>query len=209
MNLKEEIRKNCKGEVFNDEKILHIYENDASLFEVTPEIVVYPKNKEDIQSLVSFVNKHKKDIPKLSITARGAGTGMSGGSLNESIIVDVTKHINHIGKIENQSIVVEPGVFYRDMEKKTLENNLEKTLNYGCTKDYVQKLKVILSDGNEYEFGPLTKDELELKMTQQNFEGEIYRKIFELVENNVEKIKNARPNVSKNSTGYSIWDVNF
>jgi len=231
MNLKEEIRKNCKGEVFNDEKILHIYENDASLFEVTPEIVVYPKNKEDIQSLVSFVNKHKKDIPKLSITARGAGTGMSGGSLNESIIVDVTKHINHIGKIENQSIVVEPGVFYRDMEKKTLENNLimpaypaskdlcaiggivnnnssgEKTLNYGCTKDYVQKLKVILSDGNEYEFGPLTKDELELKMTQQNFEGEIYRKIFELVENNVEKIKNARPNVSKNSTGYSIWDV--
>ncbi|HED38526.1 MAG TPA: FAD-binding oxidoreductase, partial [Ignavibacteria bacterium] len=91
MNFKEEIKEIFKGEVLNDKKTLHIYENDASLFEVTPEIVVFPKDREDIKSLVLFVNKNKKDDPKLSITARAAGTGMSGGSLNESIILDITK----------------------------------------------------------------------------------------------------------------------
>lgn len=231
MELKEEIKKIFKGEVFDDEKTRHTYENDASLFEVTPEIVTHPKDRDDIRSLVSFISENKKNNPKLSMTARAAGSGMSGGSLNESIILDVTKNINHIGKVEDSKITVEPGAFYRDMEKETLKSNLlmpsypaskelcavggivsnnssgEKTLNYGSTKDYVQELKVILSDGNEYTFEPLTKDELEAKMAQGDYEGEIYRKIFELIENNKEKIEGAKPNVSKNSTGYSIWDV--
>jgi FAD/FMN-containing dehydrogenase len=231
MQIKKEIEKIFNGEVFDDEKTRHAYENDASLFEVMPELVVYPKDVGDIKSLVSLVSEHKKDNPKLSITARAAGTGMSGGSLNESIILDVTKHINHIGDVKNDSVTVEPGTFYRDMEKETLKSNLlmpsypaskdlcavggivsnnssgEKTLNYGCTRDYVQKLKAILSDGNEYEFGPLTKDELDSKMAQQDFEGQIYRDVFNLVTSNESLIKNAKPNVSKNSTGYAIWEV--
>jgi len=231
MNLKEDIKKIFKGEILNDSKTLHIYENDASLFEVTPEIVVFPKDVSDIKSLVSFVGEHKKENQELSLTARAAGTGMSGGSLNKSIILDVTKHINNIGKVEKDRITVQPGAFYRDFEKETLKSNLlmpaypaskelcaiggivsnnssgEKTLNYGCTRDYVLELKAVLSNGNEYKFKPLTKSELDLKIKQGDFEGEIYRKIFELIENNKEKIKNAKPNVSKNSTGYSIWDV--
>lgn len=231
MQLKEKIEKIFEGEVFDDEKTRHIYENDASLFEVTPEIVVYPKTREDIKSIISFVSENKKDNPSISITARAAGTGMSGGSLNESIILDVTKYINHIGNVKENSITVEPGAFYRNLEKETLKSNLlmpsypasknlcaiggivsnnssgEKTLNYGCTRDYVEKLKIILSDGNEYEFGPLTKSQLDSKIAQQDFEGEIYRKIFELIENNKNKINGAKPKVSKNSTGYAIWDV--
>ncbi len=156
---------------------------------------------------------------------------MSGGSLNESIILDVTKHINHIGNAEDNSITVELGAFYRDLEKKTLKKNLimpsypaskdlcaiggivsnnssgEKTLNFGSTKDYIQKLKVILSDGNEYEFKPLSKSELDEKIRQQDFEGEIYKKIFELIQKNKKLIKDAKPDVSKNSTSYFIWDV--
>jgi len=231
MNLKKEIEGIFKGEIFDDAKTLHIYENDASLFEVTPEIVVHPKDVEDIKSIVSFVSENKENNPKLSVTARAAGTGMSGGSLNESIILDVTKHINHIGNVEEKSITVEPGAYYRDFEIKTLKSNLlmpsypaskdlcaiggivsnnssgEKTLNYGCTRKYVQKLKMVLSDGNEYEFGPLNKTELDEKMAQQDFEGEIYKNIFNLINNNSELIKNAKPKVSKNSTGYAIWEV--
>ncbi len=231
MKLKEEIKKVFRGEIMDDEKTRHIYENDASLFEVTPEIVVYPKDTEDIKSLVSFISQEKKNNPKLSVTARAAGTGMSGGSLNESIILDVTKHINNIDTVINDSITVEPGAFYRDLEKKTLQDNLlmpsypaskdlcaiggivsnnssgEKTLNYGCTRDYVQKLKIVLSDGNEYEFGPLSKSELDKKMAKQDFEGQIYRGMFKLIENNIDLIKNAKPKVSKNSTGYAIWEV--
>src|SRR5260221_529405 len=72
------------------------YSHDASIFEVKPEVVIYPKNSEDIQKIVSWVKEHKSSDPKLSITARAAGTDMSGGPLNESIILDVTKYLNHV-----------------------------------------------------------------------------------------------------------------
>lgn len=231
MNLKTEIEKIIDGEVLDDNKTLHKYENDASLFEVRPEVVVYPKTRDDIRALISFVNSHKNENPKLSITARAAGTGMSGGSLNESIILDVTKHLNNISEIKEDHITTELGAYYRDFEKKTLEKNLlmpafpaskelcaiggivannssgEKSLEYGSAKKYIKKLKVILSDGNEYEFGKLKEEDFKLKMAQTDYEGEIYKKVFNLIQENKELIKKSKPNVSKNSTGYFIWDV--
>src|SRR3989338_7356870 len=83
----------------------------------------------------------------------------------------------------------------------------EKTLHYGKKANYVEELNVVLSDGNEYVFKPLTVDELEQKKTQNDFEGEVYRKIYELLDTNYELIQKARPNVSKNSAGYALWGV--
>ena len=156
---------------------------------------------------------------------------MTGGPLGESIVVEFTKYFNHIKKIGDNYALTEPGVFYRDFEKETLKHNLllpsypasreicavggmaannaggEKTLAYGKTEKYIEELKVVLSDGNEYQFSPLTKSELEEKIKLQNFEGEIYRKIYKLAEDNYDAIKKAKPEVSKNSAGYLLWDV--
>ncbi|MEK9186263.1 MAG: FAD-binding oxidoreductase, partial [Patescibacteria group bacterium] len=166
-----------------------------------------------------------------SLTARSAGTDMTGGPLNESIILDFTKHFSQIGEVCGEEITAEPGVYYRDFEKKTLEKGMmmpsypasreicaiggmvannsggEKTLYYGKTENYVEKIKVVLSDGNEYEFEKLDKLELDKKIKEQNFEGEIYKKTFELLNQNYELIKKSKPKVSKNSTGYNIWHV--
>jgi len=89
MDVYGELSKVIKGEVRKDKKTLKKYSTDASLFEVTPKAVVYPKSAEDIKSLVCFVSEHKKNNPELSLTVRSAGTDMSGGPLNDSIIVDV------------------------------------------------------------------------------------------------------------------------
>jgi len=196
-----------------------------------PKLVVYPKNADDIKALVNFVNKHKEEDSSLSLTARAAGTGMSGGALSESIILDVSKYMNHLGAISETEGIAEPGTYYRDFETETLKKGVlmpsypaskrlcaiggmvgnnaggEKTLSYGSTKEYVRKLKVVLADGNEYEIEPLTKSELDAKIAQQDFEGEFYRKVFELVTQNKDVIEQARPKVSKNSTGYFLWDV--
>ncbi len=83
----------------------------------------------------------------------------------------------------------------------------ELTLTYGSTKNFVKKLKVVLSDGNEYVLEPLSGDKLKAKLDGQNYESEIYRKIFDLIKNNKELIKKAEPHVSKNSSGYFLWDV--
>lgn len=212
-------------------EVLDQYSHDASLFEVRPELVLFPKNSQEIQKLVESINANKKSAPGLAITARSAGTDMSGGAIGESIILDFTKHMNKLLAVDGQHAQAQPGLHYRDFEPQTLKYNAlmpsfpasrelcalggmvannsggEMSLRYGKTIDYVQSLKVVLSDGKEYEFRPLNRDELNKKLAQTDFEGQIYKKVFDMVNNHYEAIKSAKPKVSKNSTGYNIWDV--
>ena len=230
-NLIQELRQIIRGDVATDDATLAEYSHDASLFEVKPKIVVFPKDQEDVENLVFFVNKHKKKHPDLSLTARSAGTDMSGGALSESIIVAFGKYFNHIPQVNRNIATTEPGVFYRDFEKETLKQGLifpsypasreicamggivnnnsggEKSLFYGKTERYVKKVKVVLSDGNTYVFHPLSKPQLEKKMEQKDFEGGLYRKMYQLIDGNYEAIMQAKPAVSKNSTGYALWHV--
>jgi FAD/FMN-containing dehydrogenase len=83
----------------------------------------------------------------------------------------------------------------------------EKSLEYGKTQNFVTELEVVLADGKKYTFKPLNKPELEAKMLQQDLEGDIYRKMFDLLDKNYDAIKAAKPHVTKNSTGYNLWDV--
>ncbi len=230
-NLFEELKKIIKGDVSNDETVLAEYSHDASLFEIKPQVVVFPKDENDVRALVKFVNKHKEGNPRLSITGRSAGTDMSGGAINESIIIAFGKYFNKDPKIIGNIATVQPGVLYRDFELRTLEKNLifpsypaskglcaiggifnnnsggEKSLQYGKTEKYIRRVEVVLSDGNTYELKKLNKEELEKKMAQKNFEGEIYRKMHKLINDNYKTIMDAKPNVSKNSAGYSLWNV--
>ncbi len=236
--LKYQLKKLIKGDVEDDPPIIDRFSRDASLFEVRPEVVVSPKEVGDIKNVVKFVSAEKKNSPNISITARSAGTDMSGGPLNDSIILSLTKYFNHVKEVvatEGQGIdgyiVTEPGVFYRDFELETLKKDLllppypasreictvggmvsnnsggEKTLAYGKTEDFVLELKVVFADGNEYTIKPLTQGELVEKIKLNNFEGRIYSEIFHLVEDNYEKLKAAKPNVTKNSAGYFLWNV--
>src|SRR5947209_426810 len=103
--LAQELKKKFKGEVSTDEEIRKQHSHDASIFEVIPQMVVFPKNSEDIQVLVSFVAEKKKTNPELSMAVRSGGTCMSGGTLTDSISVDM-KYFNHIGEFGQNSAVV-------------------------------------------------------------------------------------------------------
>ncbi len=219
------------GELDDSAKTIEAYSHDASLFEIKPEIVVYPKDSADVERLVRLVSEHKDSMPNLSLTARSAGTDMAGGAINDSIIVDFRKHFTEIELITRTSGQAQPGVLYRDFEPRTLRhgslmpsfpasrdlasiggmvaNNSggEKSLEYGKTKDFINELKLVFADGVERTVKPLHKHELDQKMSQDDFEGEVYRRIYELCEQNYDKIKQAKPNVSKNSMGYTLWEV--
>ncbi|MCX6751789.1 MAG: FAD-binding oxidoreductase [Candidatus Nomurabacteria bacterium] len=249
--MKEEIQRFFKGEVEDSDETLSKYSRDASIFEVRPKLVLFPKDSKDVQNLVKWVSENKnkyadpeknKDWKNLSITARCAGTDMSGGAIGESLVLDFTRHMNKLvafppstlqgeGRGEVDKITVQPGMFYRDFEKITLEKGLilpcytasksinamggmfgnnsagERTLKYGKTEDYILEAKVVFSDGNEYVIKPLFQDELTKKIAQSNFEGEIYKNVYNLINKNKEEISQAKPQVSKNSAGYYIWNV--
>ncbi|MDO8574450.1 MAG: FAD-binding oxidoreductase, partial [bacterium] len=238
MSLTGDLKRVVKGEVDDSPRTLTLYSRDASLFEVKPEVVVFPKGADDLKKLVEFVGERRRKGEGISLTARSGGTDMTGGPLNQSIIVDFTKHFNGPVEIEPSfakamdgqgRALVEAGVFYRDFEKETLKHNLllpsfpasreictvggmvannaggEKTLAYGKTSRYVKALKVILSDGKEYVLKPMEQYELDAKLKLDNFEGEIYRRIYEIVDGNYDLLQRARPKVHKNSAGYALW----
>jgi len=83
----------------------------------------------------------------------------------------------------------------------------EKSLEYGKVENFVTELKVVFADGKEYTVKPLTKKQLDAKINQGDFEGKIYERIFKLCEDHYDAIKEARPKVTKNSMGYSLWRV--
>ncbi len=228
----EELRKFIKGDISTDGRALAHFSNDASLFQVWPSVVVAPKDVGDIKSLVKFVVLEKRQNPNLSLTARAAGTDMTGGPLSDSIVLDFLKYFNWLGTIEDGGLITSsPGVYYRDFEKVTLtkgyvlpsypasrelcaiggivNNNSggEQSLVYGKTERYVKELHVVLSDAKEYTIKKLEREELDLKMKQIDFEGGIYRALFGLLESNYRLVKEAKPKVSKNSVGYNVWDI--
>ncbi len=225
------LKPSFRGEIDTTDATLAQYSHDASLFTVRPRVVVFPLDADDVKTLVHWVNKNRSADPTLSITARSAGTDMSGGSIGSSIIVDFTRHMNRIGEINSSYGVVEPGCFYRDFEKATLKidhimpaypasrevcavggmvgNNAggEKSLKYGKVENHIKQLRVVFRDGNEYVVKPLTKAELEIKAAQKDLEGELYRELWELIEKHYGLIMSAKPKVSKNSAGYYLWNV--
>ncbi len=226
LNIKE-IAGLVSGDVDTSREALVKASHDASIFEIKPAAVIFPKDVGDLKKLVKYANEHDG----ITLTARSAGTDMSGGPLSESLVLDFTRNFNHIKDVRDGFAITEPGVYYRDFDKATLErgyilpsypasrelctvggmvaNNSggEKTLTYGKTERYIARLKMVLSDGNEYEFRPLSMTEMEQKKSQKDFEGEVYRKMSDLLDKNDMLIQSARPLVSKNSSGYFLWNV--
>src|ERR1700683_1195122 len=231
MDVKAGLAPLIKGEVDDAPATLETYSHDASLFEVKPQVVAYPKTAADVQALIKYVATHKQDQPGLSITARSAGTDMSGAAINDSIIADFNRHFTAIEEVTGDSAHAQPGVFYREFEKATLQHKAlmpsypasrelctiggmvnnnsggEKSLEYGKTENFVTELEVVLADGSLITVGPITKAQLDAKMALKDFEGQIYRDVFKLADDHYDTIKAAKPHVSKNSTGYNIWDV--
>jgi FAD/FMN-containing dehydrogenase len=226
MGFKEELSKIVPGVVYDD-AILQKYSRDASIFEIRPEAVVSPQSSEEIKKLVQYISRNEG----ASLTVRSGGTDMTGGPLSTSIVISMTEHFNKTLEITNSYAKVQPGVFYRDFDKITQARGLmlpsypasreictvggmaannsggEKSLIYHKTQDWVQELKVVLADGEEYVVGPIDREGLKKKLGLRNFEGKVYNDLLKLLETRYDLIKAAKPEVSKNSAGYNLWDV--
>lgn len=155
-------------EVHNDPMWRVIYRTDASMFEVEPLAVVLPKNAEEIVKTVQIAKKYK--IP---LTARGAATGLAGGCLGSGIIVDTSRYLRGILKIdlEKRSVTCQPGVVQDELNEALkplgfrlgpdtstgsratiggmVGNNSAgaKSLKYGSMVDHIVSCKAVLSNG--------------------------------------------------------------
>jgi FAD/FMN-containing dehydrogenase len=133
--------------------------------------------------------------------------------------------------VTSETGTVQPGCYYRNFEKETLKHHAimptypasreicavggmisnnsggEKSMKYGKTANHVAQLRVVFTDGNEYVVKPLSASEIAAKISGNSFEAELYKKLWDLIEKNYDTIKAAKPDVSKNSAGYYLWNV--
>jgi len=217
------------GDFFTDISTLIQYATDASAYRELPLAVSIPKGKSDLKLLVAFAKQHK-----VGLIPRTAGTSLAGQVVGNGIIVDFSKYWNKILDINTNEhwVIVEPGVILDELnqvlkvhelffgpETSTgnrcmlggmLGNNScgSHSLVYGSSRDHTLSVKMMLDDGNEYEFGPITKEEYNEKLRLQNREGDIYRSINELLQN--ETVRNEiadqypKPSIKRRNTGYAL-----
>ncbi len=168
-----------KENIYDDKAHMIAYSYDATRTRFEPDAVVFPRNEEDVSKILKYCNDNL-----IVITARGAGSGFTGGALptNGGIILAMEKHMNKILEIdtENMVAVVQPGVVNMDLQKhvealglfyppdpaseeySTLGGNVSenaggmRAAKYGITKDYVMALKAVRTNGEVIRAGKRT-----------------------------------------------------
>ena len=172
-----------RGGVSSQKTLLDEYSTDESIFSIQPQVVIIPSTKEDVEIVTRVVARETARFDSLSLTPRAAGTGLSGGSLTDSIVIDM-KELDKMGDIHFKSkdystFTCEPGLMWRDMEKKLKRHGLylpsytsskdictvggsvanngagPDSLRYGHCADWVESMDVVLRDGQTYTIKPL------------------------------------------------------
>jgi FAD/FMN-containing dehydrogenase len=227
------LQEHLVGEVMTGTDARKYFATDTSIFTIPPAIIVYPRNENDVRKTTRFTWQLAERGRIIPVTARGAGTDQSGAAIGPGIIMSFPAHLNRILEFDGKTgmVTIEPGINYGKLQQTlhthnrflppfpasleystvggAIANNAsgEKTVKYGNTRDFVRSMRVVLANGEVIETKRLTKRELNRKLGLATFEGEIYRNLDTLIDENKALISQPGPNVTKNAAGYDLKDV--
>ena len=172
--LEAALRQRTKGEVRFDRLSRTLYATDASIYEIIPVGVLFPRERSDVVAAVEACR-----ATGVSIVPRGAGTGLTGGAVGEGLQIDFSRFMNHIGALDvaRRTVVVEPGVVLDELNAFLAPHELHfapdvatssratiggmiannscgaHSVVFGRTVDHVLSLDVVLADGSMATFG--------------------------------------------------------
>jgi FAD/FMN-containing dehydrogenase len=227
------LQEHLTGEVINATDARRHFATDASIFSMAPALVVYPQNENDVRKVARFSWQLAERNRIMPVTARGSGTDQAGAAIGSGLMVVFPAHMNRIVELDAKSgmVVVEPGINYGKLQQTLMThgrflppfpasveystvggavaNNAsgEKSIKYGDTRAFVKSLRVVLANGEVITTNRLSKRELNKKLGLSTFEGEIYRSIDTLLEENQQVVTGSELQVSKNTAGYDLLDV--
>ncbi len=229
------LQSHLSGEVFDSEQVRKQFSTDTSILNIIPSVVVYPRTTNDIRKVARFSWQLAEKKHNLPITARGSGTDRTGAAIGKGIVMVFPAHMNKILELDSQQklVRVQPGVNFRSLQETlqthglhipafpssykystiggAIANNAcgEKTLKYGSIADWVDKLEVVLANGELIQTGRIARKEVEKKKGLTSLEGEIYRVIDAVLQENdavLDKYYD-KLHVSKDALGYAVADI--
>jgi FAD/FMN-containing dehydrogenase/Fe-S oxidoreductase len=161
-------------DVRHDELTRNLYATDASIYQIQPAAVAFPRGAGEMASLFEVAAE-----AGLSVIPRGSGSGLAGGAIGDGLIMDCQRHNQQIHSLdlERRSVRVGPGVvldalnaylrphgfqFGPDVATSAraslggmIANNSSgaRVAAHGVTGDHVRSLEIVLSDGRRLTLG--------------------------------------------------------
>lgn len=209
------------GEVSSAKSLRKKFSTDAGILSVTPEIVAFPRVTNDIRKIARFTWQLAEKGHVVGMTVRGMGKGVTGGAVGKGVLIDTAQHLNSIVQVavKDRLVHVQSGASSQVLNEALRWQGLTipgLALNGtvggaiaedshgadGMLTDSIDKLEVILANGDLIETGRLSRREVSKKLGLQTFEGEIYRKLEGLIEDNEEAIMQLANDSTRDNTGY-------
>ncbi|GAW36310.1 putative FAD-linked oxidoreductase [Roseovarius sp. A-2] len=214
--IQDRLSRELRGEARFDAFSRGRYATDASIYQIMPAGVIVPRTPEDIAAAIEAART--AEIP---LTMRGGGTSQCGQTVNSGLIVDCSKHLNHVLEldVEGRRAVVEPGIVLDDLNRALKPHGLwfpvdvstasratiggmvgnnscgSRSLRYGTTRDNVTRIEGYLADGTPFDFGPGSGN----RVPEQ-----LLRQMLDLGAREAEEIAARFPQVQRRVGGYNI-----
>jgi FAD/FMN-containing dehydrogenase/Fe-S oxidoreductase len=214
-----------EADVLVDRPSRLLYATDASIYEMEPVAVVFPRGPEDVQHAVRVAREH--GVPVLP---RGAGTSLAGQGVNHAVVLDFSRHMGNVLAIDPETRVarVQPGVVLDRLSREARPLGLHypidpstrnratigggignnscgaHSVRYGKTSDQVVALSAVLADGSLVRLERQSGDDLERILDTPGTEGDLYRAVREIAREHADEIDARYPKIRRRVSGYNL-----
>jgi FAD/FMN-containing dehydrogenase/Fe-S oxidoreductase len=177
--LERRLRREISGDVLFDGFSRGRYATDASHYQMTPVGIAVPRTIDEAERAIAIA-----DEEGATVLARGGGTSQCGQAINESLVIDCSKHLNRVLELDvaGKRCVVEPGIVLDDLNRALKPHGLwfpvdvstasratiggmvgnnscgGRSLRYGTTRDNVLSVDAVLAGGTPAHFGRANAD---------------------------------------------------
>jgi FAD/FMN-containing dehydrogenase/Fe-S oxidoreductase len=203
-----------------------LYSTDASIYQIEPLGVVFPRSLDDLHASVELAAQHR--VP---ILARGSGSSLAGQAIGAALILDTSRHLNHIIDInpETQTATVEPGVILNALNRVAAKHQLQfgpdpasaeratmggsiannatgaHSILYGMAADHLLSVDILLGDGSSATLEEVSLQEARRRASENDSAGaRLYRAGLEIRERYEGIIREKWPRPWRRASGYNL-----
>jgi len=222
-SVEKELRGLISGDIWFDVDKRTEYSTATCMYKVMPVGVVAPKNIDDVQQTVRVCSEHE-----IAVIPRGGGSGLVGQAVGFGVVLDFTKHMNHVRRIstETASVTAEAGCILNDVNNLLLPigqfypvdpqstklctvGGIVATnaagahgLKYGSTKNQIKGLTTVLANGDSAVINP---NEESNRLSPEG--SNRFSQVKNILSSHQQIIEKHKPSVEKYSSGYNVFEA--
>ncbi len=219
------LSRRIRGSLHTDQITRSLYATDASMYQVMPVGVLFPKDTDDVQAALEVARRFS-----IAVLPRGGGSSLAGQTVNAALVLDFTRHMHRILEVnaEQRWARVQPGVILDDLNAAVADGGLTvgpdpasasratlggmvannstgtHSILYGNMIRHTCAIEALLDDGTPVRMESLSGEEWNDRSRRSGREGRLYQAVGRLVKNNAEVIRRDTPSHWRRNSGYRL-----